>query len=69
MMKRFLVVSLLGLSLSSCIVNSLERNRQAVDTSTCSIMENTQAIEEANRKIQENSQKIAELNKVLEKAG
>lgn len=69
-MARLLLLStILGVSLSGCIINSLERNKNAVDVSTCSIMENTQAIEEANRNIAENSRRLKEINAVLEKAG
>lgn len=69
MVRLLLCATILGVSLSGCIVHSLERNKRAVDCSTCSIIENTQAIEEANRNIAENSRRLKEINEVLERAG
>ncbi len=70
MVKNFILVSMMGMGLSSCsMVQSLQRNQQAVDSATYTIYENTQAVEEANRKIQENTQRLGEINKTLQKAG
>ena len=70
MIKQLVIISAVGASLSGCsMITSLERNREAVDTSTCSIMENIQAIENANEKIRENSQRLDSINKELQKAG
>jgi hypothetical protein len=70
MLKNVLFLSLISLGLTSCsMINSLQRNQQAIDCSTGMILENTQAIEEANSQIKENSHRLGEINKVLEKAG
>lgn len=70
MIKNFILVTLFGMGLSSCsMINSLQRNQEAVDASTSIIYENIQAIEDANRKIQENSQRLSEINETLKKAG
>jgi hypothetical protein len=70
MLKNIVFLTLIGSSLTSCsMINSLERNRQAIDCSTGVIMENTEAIEMANSRIRENSQLLGDINKVLEKAG
>lgn len=69
MARLLLLGTILGIGLSGCIVQSLERNKNAIDVSTCSIIENTEAIEEANRNIAENSRRLKAINVVLEKAG
>ena len=69
-MARLLILGIiLGVGLTGCIVQSLERNKNAVDVSTSSIIENSQAIEEANRNIAENSRRLQEINVVLKNAG
>lgn len=69
MIRLSILATILGISLSGCIVQSLERNKQAVDCSTCSIMENTRAIEQANDNISENSRRLKEINEVLQHVG
>jgi exonuclease VII small subunit len=70
MVKNFILVSMLGLGLSSCsVVTSLQNNQAAIDHSTYVIEENAQAVAEANTKIRENRQRLTEINKTLQKAG
>ena len=70
MYRSLMILPLLGVSLSSCsMIDSLKRNQEAIDCSTCTIYENIEAIEIANSRIYENSQKLTQINAVLEKAG
>ena len=73
MKKQLLLIPLISISLSSCntineTMNAMQRNREAIDTSTCVIMENSQAIEEANKGIEENRRQLDAINKTLKKA-
>ncbi len=73
-MKKIVLFAFMGLSLTSCgmikeTMWALDRNRQAIETSTQAIYENAQAIEDANRSIEENRRQLDAINKTLKKAG
>ena len=72
MRKSLFFIPLSLAALTGCALtetfDALERNRQAVEWSTCTIEENRQAIEEANRAIDENRREIEGINQALKEA-
>lgn len=74
MHKLLTFVLLTGATLTSCgtineTMYAIQRNREAIDMSTCAINENAQAVQEATRGIEENRRQLEEINKALKKAG
>ena len=76
-MKRiWIVLPLLAMSLSSCVIDRMNRminestmaiqcNRMAVEQSTCAIMENEEAVRNATDAIEENKRALKEINESL----
>lgn len=70
MNKQLVALTLMGFALSGCAaqqaMDALRCNTQAIEWSTCAIVENAEAIEAANAGIEENRRQIEEVNKRLQ---
>ena len=74
MYQRLFLLLAAGVSVTGCAginetMQVMECNKQAVNMSTCAIMENTHAIEEANQKIEENRRQLEAINQALQQMG
>ncbi len=70
MVQRLILFLLTGASVTGCAtlnetMRAMECNKQAIDMSTCVIMENARAIEETNAKIEENKRQLEAINEAL----
>lgn len=71
-MKHLILIPLAGISLTSCItdtIDALRANQEAIEVSTASVQENIQAVQSSNAAIDENRRQLEVINQKLKKAG